>query len=97
MVYKDSDYTVVIAIMHCPNRTILVLKLSLVVEIQALLLCRHCSSALFDFNCQYSSYEGPTKILTTQLCTCSTSFKLLSMLKCVEYLMKSVWYNNLKS
>ena len=28
-----------IAIMHCPNRTILVLKLTLVVEIQALLLC----------------------------------------------------------
>ena len=33
MVHKDSDYTVVIAIMHCPNRTILVLKLTLVVEI----------------------------------------------------------------
>ena len=30
---KDSDYTVVIAIMDCPHRTILVLKLTLVVEI----------------------------------------------------------------
>ena len=40
MAYEDSDYTFMIAIMHCPNRTILVLKLTLVVEIQALLLCR---------------------------------------------------------
>ena len=32
MAHKDSDYTVVIAIMHCPNRTILVLKLTLVVH-----------------------------------------------------------------
>ena len=37
MACKESDYTVVIAIMHCPHRTILVLKLTLVVEIQALL------------------------------------------------------------
>ena len=34
MACKDSDYTVVIAVMH---HTILVLKLTLVVEIQALL------------------------------------------------------------
>ena len=40
MAYEDSDYTFMIDIMHCPNRTILVLKLTLVVEIQALLLCR---------------------------------------------------------
>ena len=40
MACKDSDYTVVIAIMHCPHRTILVLKLTFVVEIQALLSCR---------------------------------------------------------
>ena len=37
MACKHYDYTVVIAILHCPHRTILVLKLSLVVEIQALL------------------------------------------------------------
>ena len=36
MAYRDSDYTVVIATMQLPNRTILVLKLTLVVEIQAL-------------------------------------------------------------
>ena len=39
MAYKNSDYTIVIAIMHCPNCTMLVLKLALVVEIQALLSC----------------------------------------------------------
>ena len=37
MACKDSDNTVVIAIMHCPHRTISVLKLNLVVEMQALL------------------------------------------------------------
>ena len=31
MAYEDSDYTFMIAIMHCPNRTILELKLTLVV------------------------------------------------------------------
>ena len=36
MAYEDSDYTFMNAIMHCPNHTILVLKLTLVVEIQAL-------------------------------------------------------------
>ena len=40
MAYRDSDYTVVIATMQLPNRTILVLKLTMVVEIQALLSCR---------------------------------------------------------
>ena len=34
MAYKDSDYTVVITIMQWPKRTILVLKLFLVEEIQ---------------------------------------------------------------
>ena len=55
MAYEDSDYTFMIAIMHCPNRTILVLKLTLVVEIGALLSRRgrHCSSALSDFRWQY--------------------------------------------
>ena len=33
MAYEDSDYTFMIAIMHCPHRTILELKLTLVVEI----------------------------------------------------------------
>ena len=37
MAYEDSDYTFMIAIMHCPNRTILELKLTLVLEIWALL------------------------------------------------------------
>ena len=37
MACKDYDSTVVIAVMHCPHRTIWVLKLSLVVEIQAFL------------------------------------------------------------
>ena len=46
MAYEDSDYTFMIAIMHCPNRTILVLKLTLVVEIQVFLLC--CRPALLD-------------------------------------------------
>ena len=45
MACKDSDYTVVIAIMHCPHRTILVLKLTLVLEIQAL-LSRHVAVAI---------------------------------------------------
>ena len=51
MAYKDSDYTVVITIMQWPKRTILVLKLTLVVEIQALLSRRgrHCSCNLSDF------------------------------------------------
>ena len=35
MAYEDSDYTFMIAIMHCPNRTILELKLTLVVEMSA--------------------------------------------------------------
>ena len=26
----------------------------------------HCSSTLFDVCCQYSYYEGPTKVLTAQ-------------------------------
>ena len=36
-VYRDSDYTVVMAIMQLDKRIIIVLKLTLVVEIQALL------------------------------------------------------------
>ena len=53
MACKDVDYTAVIAILNCPHRTILVLKLTLVLEIH------------FKVCCQYSSYKGPTKILTT--------------------------------
>ena len=68
MAYEDSDYTFMIAIMHCPNRTILVLKLTLVVEIQALLLCRR--TPLLNRSLRrllpVQSYEGPSKILTTQ-------------------------------
>ena len=68
MAYEDSDYTFMIAIMHCPNHTILVLKLTLVVEIQALLLCRRLP--LLDHSLRHwlpvQPYEGPTKILTTQ-------------------------------
>ena len=68
MAYEDSDYTIMIAIMHCPNRTILVLKLTLVVEIQAILLCRR--PPLLDRSLRrwlpVQSYEGPTKIRTTQ-------------------------------
>ena len=68
MAYEDSDYTFMIAIMHCPNRTILVLKLTLVVEIQALLLCRR--PPLLDRSLRrwlpVQSNEGPTKILTTR-------------------------------
>ena len=37
MAYRHSDYTIVIATMQQPNRTISVLKLTMVVEIQALL------------------------------------------------------------
>ena len=40
MAYRDSDFTVMIATMQLPNRTILVLKLTMVAEIQALLSCR---------------------------------------------------------
>ena len=63
MAYEDSDYTFMIAIMHCPNRTILVLKLTSVVEIQALCCAigRHCSIALFDVGCQYSLTEAPQR------------------------------------
>ena len=68
MAYEDSEYTFMITIMHCPNRTILVLKLTLVVEIQALLLCRR--TPLLDRSLRrwlpVQSYEGPTKTLTTQ-------------------------------
>ena len=67
MAYEDSDYIFMIAIMHCPNRTILVLKLTLVVDRDTSAFCcavgrRHSggSIALFDVGCQY------TKILTTQ-------------------------------
>ena len=53
MACKDSDYTVVITIMHCPYHTILVLKLTLVVEIQkALLSC--CQPPLLERSLQLS-------------------------------------------
>ena len=66
MAYKDSDYTVVIAIMQWHKRKIIVSKLTLVVEIQALLSCRR--PPLLDRSLRHwlpvQSYEGPTKILT---------------------------------
>ena len=57
MAYRDSDCTVLIATMQQPNRTILVLKLTMVVEIEALLSRRgrHCSRPLTDFRWQYRS------------------------------------------
>ena len=60
MAYKESAYTIVIAIVQSPKRTIFVLKLTLVVEIQALLSRRgrHCSSALSDFRWQYVLRKG---------------------------------------
>ena len=48
MAYKDSDYTIVITIMQC---TILLLKLTLVVEIQALLSC--CRPPLLEHSLQH--------------------------------------------
>ena len=59
MAYKESAYTIVIAIVQWPKRTIFVLKLTLVVEIQALLSRRgrHCSNALSDFRWQYQAHE----------------------------------------
>ena len=66
--HEDSGYTFMIAIMHCPKGTILVLKLTLVEEIQALLLCRR--PPLLDRSLRrwlpVQSYEGTTKILTSQ-------------------------------
>ena len=65
--YKHSDYTVVIAIMLLDKRIIIVLKLTLVVEIQALLSCHR--PPLLDRSLRrwlpVQSYEGLTKILTT--------------------------------
>ena len=55
LAYRNSDYATVIAIMPWPECKTLVVKLTLVVEIWALLSRRgrHCSSALFDFRWQY--------------------------------------------
>ena len=57
LAYRDSDYTAMIAIMYWTECKKLVLKLTLVVEIEALLSRRgcHCSSTLFDFRWQYRS------------------------------------------
>ena len=96
MAYRDSDYTVVIATMQQPNRTILVLKLTMVVEIQALLLCRR--SPLLDRSLRSSSpvqsYEGPTKILTIQpwslSLTCQNSPCWLSC-ECCNNVLSSFW------
>ena len=68
MAYKYSDYTAVIAMMQLHNHNIIALKLTLVVEIQALLSCRR--PPLLDRSLRrwlpVQPYEGPTKILTTQ-------------------------------
>ena len=57
LAYRNSAYTAVIAIMPWPECKKLVLKLTLVVEMWALLSRRgrHCSSALYDFRWQYRS------------------------------------------
>ena len=53
MAYEDSDYTIMITIMNRPKRIILVLKLTLVVEVQAL-LSSHRLSGLLDCSLQLS-------------------------------------------
>ena len=62
--YKDSDYTLVIAIMHWQKRIIIVQKLTLVVELWAL-LSPCCPPSLERMIWQCSSQERPTKILST--------------------------------
>ena len=63
LAYKDSDYTFMIAIMHCPNCTILVLKLTSVVGYKRFCCAvgRHCSIAPFDVGCQYRLTKAPQR------------------------------------
>jgi len=69
--YKDSDYIIVIAVIHWPKRIFLVLKLILVLELWVLLFSHwlpllECSLQLLLAECwQYSSQERTAKILTT--------------------------------
>jgi len=68
--YKDSDYTVVIAIMQWHKRIIIVQKLTLVVKLWALLSPRclpSSSSARSKCHGQCSSQKSPTKILSISL------------------------------
>jgi len=68
MAYKDSDYTIVITVMHWLKRIFLVCWNSpwcWSYKCFCLPVGYHCSSARFDFHRQYSSQERPMKILTT--------------------------------
>ena len=62
--YKDSDYTVVIATMQLDKRIIIVLKLTLVVEIEALLSCRQ--PPLLDRSPTSGGSTVLRKVLTTR-------------------------------
>ena len=72
MACKDSDYIVVIAIVHCPHHTLSSFGPETHLgggdtsAFEVLSGC-HCSVALLEVCRQYSSYKGPTKILTTQV------------------------------
>jgi len=65
--YKDSDYTVVIAIMQWHKRIIIAQKPTLVVKLWALLSPRvhHRLSTRSNSHWQCSSQERPMKILST--------------------------------
>ena len=93
MAYEDSDYTFMIAIMHCPNRTILVLKLTLVVEIWALLSRRgrHCSSALSDFrwHCSTVLRKGTRSFCRSLTLTCQNSPCWRSCERCITSFLSS--------
>jgi len=75
MVYKDSDYTIVIAIVRWFKRAILVLQSPhwWSYECFCLPVDCHCLSAHFSFCSQYRSQVRPTEMLTTlpwlPLCT----------------------------
>ena len=102
MAYKDSDYTVVatIATMRRHKIKIIVLKLTLVAEIQALLSRRW--PPLLDRSLRrwlpIQSYGGPTKILTTPprdhcrslMLTCRNSPCWRSCERCNKFL-SSLW------
>ena len=56
---KDSDYIVMIVVMHGPKRMILVLKLTLGWSYEHFYLSIDHENACFDFHWQYSSEERP--------------------------------------
>jgi len=55
--YKESDYTVGIAVIHWLVHVIFMLKLTLVVKFRV--LSHHCSSTRFKLRWQYSFQKGP--------------------------------------